>query len=50
MEEIGGYQGLGMLGGREMGVTLKDKGGLCGEGIVPYFDCSGGYMNLYTIK
>lgn len=39
-----------MLGKRRVGVTNErwHKEGLCGDGIVPYRDGSGGYTNLQT--
>lgn len=58
-EQIHSCQGLEMVEGkRGVGVTIKGQheGGLCGDVIVLYPDCSGGYtpdkieLDTYTVQ
>lgn len=43
------FQGLGVLGGKGVGVPIKGQlhRDLCGEGIVLHIDCCDGYMYLH---
>lgn len=48
-KQISGCQGLEMVRGKVVGVTIKGhhERGLCGDGILMYLDYGSSYMNLY---